>query len=42
MKLDQNTKHWFNKIESFLGDISLEIKPISKKKTQKLHVILLM
>jgi len=41
MKLDDATKSWFNSTETVFGKISLIIKPISKKKKQKVHVIFL-
>jgi hypothetical protein len=41
MKLDDATKAWFSSTETVFGKISLIIKPISKKKKQKVHVIFL-
>jgi hypothetical protein len=41
MKLDPESRECFYCTERLLNEISVEIKPISKKKKQKVHVIFL-
>jgi len=42
MNLDKETKSKFKSVEEYFDDISVMIKPIGKKKKQKVHVIFFM
>jgi hypothetical protein len=41
MKLDDETKSYFNRTQAILGEISILIKPISKKQSFEIFVFFL-
>jgi hypothetical protein len=42
MQLDKNIRDWFDSTDKLFDGISCLIKPIRKKKKQKVHVIFAM